>query len=151
MLLNGLRSRHVLLVRLIRLMLLLLSILRLHLVRHAVPPAMMIVKLLSNVIAFNDSKFLLLVLLALLLLLLMLMLLHLNEFFFIVATHLEPQDLLVVNLVSRSFEEASVWSISAAPIAIGTIRSGIGQRHVVLDRAQLLFLVDPTTDLPQDV
>ena len=72
-------------------------------------PALMLVITFLHRIAFNDSHFLLLVLLALLLLLLML--LHLNEFFLIVATHLEPQDLLVVDLVGRSFEEACVRSI----------------------------------------
>ena len=101
MLLDGLRSRHVLLVRLIGLMLLLLSVLRLYLVRHAENPVIMIIPLFPYVRLF--------VLRALLYLLLML--LHLSEFFFIITTYLEPQDLLVVNLVGRSFEEACVWSI----------------------------------------
>ena len=131
LLLHGLRSGHVLLVRLIGLVLLLLSLLWLYLVRHAVSPALMLVITFLHRIAFSDSHFLLLVLLALLLLLLML--LHLNEFFLIVATHLEPQDLLVVDLVGGSFEEARVRPIRTAPVAIGAVLTGIGQRHGVLN------------------
>ena len=77
------------------------------------------------------------------LLLLHLLLLLLEEMLlFIFSALLEAQDLLIVDLICRGFEETCVRSVASARVSL---------RSWVVHRAIAFFLMDSASDLAQNV
>jgi hypothetical protein len=64
----------------------------------------------------------------------------LENLFFLVSTDLETQDLLVVYLVSRCFEETLARPCALLPVV-----------HRVFDGAKLLCLMNPSSDLAENI
>ena len=80
-------------------------------------------------------------------LLLLLLLLHnLLLVFFLVPADFKAENLLVINLVSGCFEEASVWAIVTSSIAIVMLHD-----HIILHSTKRFFLEDASAYLAKYV